>query len=263
MIPCSNPSQAFERVTASSAHGPKKGSLWRLTNHALREGVISTTRFRKDPKRKPERRSSPALKRQISGAKGGQATRAASAAKRALQARALESQNLSAIERHRRDIRRNDSAFFAPTSKPKYERAATSSPQPYWVAHGMPHAPPPALMFQHLSQPHSPHHPLEHEPWAMADHQSLSNPNTPSEVQVGFGGQAKTMVSPSTGFNSPSKDFLTEFELQHLDHEVRGLFGNHDDFTPDTPSLATEGSFSAEEMTPMTIDRMSVEPMRS
>lgn len=73
------------------------------------------------------------------------------------------------------------------------------------------------------------------------------------------------MGSP-TGFGSPSREsrgFLTEFELSHLDHETRSLFGNHDEFMPDTPSLATEGSFMSEEMTPMTMDRLSVEPMRS
>lgn len=75
---------AFERVPLSQTQGVKKGSLWRLTPHALRDGVISTTRYRKDPKRKPERRSSPALKRQMSGAKGGQATRNATRRQQAL-----------------------------------------------------------------------------------------------------------------------------------------------------------------------------------
>lgn len=69
--------QAFQRVTDRSSSS-KKGSLWRLTDDALRDGVISTTRYRKDPKRKPERRAVPALNRQASGAKGGRATRDAS-----------------------------------------------------------------------------------------------------------------------------------------------------------------------------------------
>lgn len=69
--------QAFQRVTDRTS-ASKKGSLWRLTEEALRDGVISTTRYRKDPKRKPERRAVPALNRQASGAKGGRATRDAS-----------------------------------------------------------------------------------------------------------------------------------------------------------------------------------------
>ncbi|KAK4504499.1 hypothetical protein PRZ48_005415 [Zasmidium cellare] len=75
---------AFQRVahSAINTHLPKKGSLWRLTPEALRSGVISTTRYRKDPKRKPDtRRSTPALNRQTSGAKGGRATRDATRAR--------------------------------------------------------------------------------------------------------------------------------------------------------------------------------------
>ncbi|QIW99573.1 hypothetical protein AMS68_005091 [Peltaster fructicola] len=79
---------AFERVANTSNGEGKKGSLWRLTEHAAEVGVISTTRYRRDPKRKPERRGLPAPKRQMSGAKGGAATRAAVHHKRLQEARA-------------------------------------------------------------------------------------------------------------------------------------------------------------------------------
>lgn len=254
--------QAFERVTASTLHGAKKGSLWRLTDRALQEGVISTTRYRKDPKRKPERRSSPALKRQISGAKGGQATRAASAHRRAMQARTSGAQHYGGIERHHRGMRKQEAAYFPPTSMPTSSHPATSPQQPMWMPNSM--APPPIP--HHVLQPPSPYflQPMEDDAFSTITHPSLSNPHTPNEVQVGYDGPSKAMTNSPAAFGSPPRGgFLTEFELSHLDHETRGLFGNHDEFMPDTPSLATEGSFISEDMTPVTMDRLSVEPMRS
>ncbi|KAM0720239.1 hypothetical protein Q7P37_004375 [Cladosporium fusiforme] len=259
---------AFERVTGSAAHGAKKGSLWRLTNRALQEGVISTTRYRKDPKRKPERRSAPAIKRQLSGAKGGQATRAASAARRAMQARASGGQHFSGIEQHRCGVRKHEEVYFTPTSVPTSMSASmqtanhpAASLQPGWLPHNMPPPPVPHPM----SQPPSPYfvQPMEDDSFSAITHPSMSNPHTPNEVQVGYEGHAKAMPSPPAALGSPSRAFLTEFELSHLDNETKGLFGNHDEWLPDTPSLDTEGSFISEEMTPMTMDRLSVEPMRS
>lgn len=250
-------SQAFERVTASALHGPKKGSLWRLTEQALREGhVISTTRYRKDPKRKPERRSSPALKRQISGAKGGQATRAASARRRAMLARHSGAHSLNGIKQYQRDPRNQEMPFFAPNFMPGSNRG-TASPHPGWIPHGMP---------QQKSLPPSPYYlpSTENEQFTMLPPQSLSNPHTPTEIYVSYAAPPKTLASPSTAFGSPSKGCLTEFELSYHSQAMSSLFGNHDGFEPNTPSLGTEMSFAADEMTPVSM-RMSssIEPSRS
>ena len=162
--------QAFERVAANAVHGPKKGSLWRLTRQALQDGVISTTRYRKDPKRKPERRSSPALKRQISGSKGGQATRVASAHKRAMQARALGTTNISGFERHRRALRQQEPTFLTPTSMPNSNRATAS---PGWMPHGLP-----TYLPHSTSLPASPYfvQSVEKDSFVMGPPQSMSNP---------------------------------------------------------------------------------------
>ncbi|GAB7329423.1 hypothetical protein MBLNU13_g01212t1 [Cladosporium sp. NU13] len=248
---------AFERVASSAIHGPKKGSLWRLTRQALQDGVISTTRYRKDPKRKPERRSSPALKRQISGAKGGQATRAASAHKRAMQARALGRTNISGFERHRRALRQQEPVFLTPTSMPNSNRA-TASPASGWMPHGLPsHLP------HSTSLPASPYfvQSVENDSFGMGPAQSMLNPHTPPEIHIGFSAPPK--ASPATTFDSPSKGFLNEFELAYHDQAMSTLFPNHDDFGPNTPSLGTEMSFTADDMTPMSRLSVSVEPMRS
>ncbi|KAI5199307.1 hypothetical protein E4T39_06286 [Aureobasidium subglaciale] len=68
--------QAFERVPPSNQEaGTKKTSYWRLTKHAVDYGIRSTTRYRKDSKRKTQRNPNPAPIRVQAGAKGGQATR--------------------------------------------------------------------------------------------------------------------------------------------------------------------------------------------
>jgi len=90
---------------------------------------------------------------------------------------------------------------------------------------------------------------------------SLSNPNTPNEILVGYAAPQKSLASPSAIFESPAKGYLTEFELTYHDQALGSLFGNHDGFEPNTPSLATEMSFATDEMTPAPM-RMSasVEP---
>lgn len=129
-------------MNASTHHGAaKKGSLWRLTPQALQEGVISTTRYRKESKRKSERRSSPALKRQISGAKGGQATRAAAHHRRLVQAR------LNSMQRSARNQRTGPqmSPFpGSPTSAGSCRPSASPSPAFFPVQPprmGLPHNP--------------------------------------------------------------------------------------------------------------------------
>lgn len=68
--------QAFERVPPPNQEaGTKKTSHWRLTKHAVEHGISSTTRYRKDSKRKTQRNPNPAPIRVQAGAKGGQATR--------------------------------------------------------------------------------------------------------------------------------------------------------------------------------------------
>ncbi|KAK4543348.1 hypothetical protein LTR36_005707 [Oleoguttula mirabilis] len=200
---------AFERVPPSQSQGVKKGSLWRLTPSALRDGVISTTRYRKDPKRKPERRSSPALKRQISGAKGGQATRNATRRQQALrEARSFPS--LSGRPRHLRHQRRHGPGFLSPMSYHSHQ----ASPQP----HMLPHNPPASPYFLDIE---------ETVPMPM------SAPQTPPQVQLMYDAQPKSALS--------------DFNFGHINFTNGGLIGDHDDFVPDTPSLATEASFMSED----------------
>lgn len=68
--------QAFERVPPPNQEsGTRKTSYWRLTQQAAEFGISSTTRYRKDGKRKTQRNPNPAPIRVQAGAKGGQATR--------------------------------------------------------------------------------------------------------------------------------------------------------------------------------------------
>ncbi|KAK3705897.1 hypothetical protein LTR37_013050 [Vermiconidia calcicola] len=197
---------AFEKATGN---GTKKGSLWRLTDHAMRDGVISTTRYRKDPKRKHERKGLPALKRQISGARGGQATRAATRRIKEMH-QARSSPYTSAAEHHRRHRHRGgyDSGFISPMS--------VHSPQPNMLSSG----------------PASPYFfPLEEE-YPM---QQPSNLHTPPQLQLRYDAP-------------PPKPALEKFELQHIDfHNGGGLFGDTDNMPPETPSLATDASFMSDD----------------
>ncbi|KAF2263581.1 hypothetical protein CC78DRAFT_581293 [Lojkania enalia] len=66
---------AFEKVDQPGDE-TKKGFLWKLTEEAIREGVKSTTRYRsKQPNKRGHRSGHPQPQRQISGAKGGQASK--------------------------------------------------------------------------------------------------------------------------------------------------------------------------------------------
>ena len=94
----------------------------------------------------------------------------------------------------------------------------------------------------------------------MGPPQSLSNPHTPPEIHVGYA--LPTKQSPPTTYGSPSRGYVNEFELAYHDPSM-GLFGNHGEFTPNTPSLGTEMSFTPDNMTPMSTLSVSVEPMRS
>ena len=196
-------------MTPTQAQGVKKGSLWRLTPQALRDGVISTTRYRKDPKRKSERRGLPALKRQISGAKGGQATRNATRRQQALQ-QARSHPNVSAFPTHRRQHKRQGPPFFTPTP-----------------VHSMPPSPQPGMMMP--KPPSSPYF-IDYEQ-GVGRPATLSAPQTPPDLHMMYG--------------APAKSALNDFEFSHIDFLNGGFIGNHDDFAPETPSLATEASFAS------------------
>jgi hypothetical protein len=118
-------------------------------------------------------------------------------------------------------------------------------------------------MPQQTSLPPSPYYlpSTETEQFAMPPQQNLSDPHTPNEIHVGYAAPQKTFARPSTAFD---KGMLTEFELSYHDQAMGSLFGNHDGFEPNTPSLETELSFATDEMTPVST-RMSasVEPARS
>jgi hypothetical protein len=147
--------------------------------------------------------------------------------------------------------------FLTPTSMPNSDRA-TASPQSNWMPQGLP---------SHLS--HSNSMPASHyfmqsvetNACDMLPPQSISNPHTPPEIHTGFSAPPKP--SHATIFGSPSRGFLNELELAYHDQAMGNLFGNHDDFGPNTPSLGTEISFTADELTPMSRLSVSVEPMRS
>ena len=138
----------------------------------------------------------------------------------------------------------------------------TTSPESFWMPQSM------QQQQQHTSLPPSPYYlpTTETGEFGMLPPvPSLSNPNTPNEILVGYAAPPhKSLASPSAIFESPAKGYLTEFELTYHDQALGSLFGNHDGFEPNTPSLATEMSFATDEMTPASM-RMSasVEPSRS
>lgn len=71
------------------------------------------------------------------------------------------------------------------------------------------------------------------ETTAAAAPMPMSAPQTPPQVQLMYDAQPKSALS--------------DFNFGHIDFTNEGLIGDHDDFAPDTPSLATEASFMSEE----------------
>jgi hypothetical protein len=163
--------------------------------------------------------------------------------------------HLSGTNNFQRGPLKQEAPFFTPNSMPGSNHA-TTSPQPGWLPHSMP---------QQTSLPPSPYYlpSTETEQFGMLPQQNLSNPHTPNEIHVGYAAPQKMLARPSTVFDSPSKGTLTAFELSYHDQAMGSLFGNHDGFEPNTPSLETELSFETDEMTPVSM-RMSasVEPAR-
>ena len=206
---CANTGEAFERT---QAHGPKKGCFWRLTERALREGVISTTRYRKDPKRKSTRRGAPSVKRQYSGARGGQATRAAT--------------------RRNRDLEQTRSAHHFPAIGHSHMRGLDAG---FMTPHSMCASPSPHPNTSPLHASTSPYfRALEHE--SPMPQQALSNSHTPPQLQLFY--------------DHSTKPLLSAFEFPRTDYANGRLFGDGDDGTrPETPSLVTEASpFTDDEM---------------
>ena len=60
-----------------------------------------------------------------------------------------------------------------------------------------------------------------------------SNPHTPPQLHLTY--------------NAPVKPALQRFELQHIDYDKGGLFGDCDTLLPETPSLATEASLMSDD----------------
>ncbi|KAI4715560.1 hypothetical protein E4T48_08241 [Aureobasidium sp. EXF-10727] len=97
---------AFERVPPPNQEaGTKKTSYWRLTKHAVEHGISSTTRYRKDSKRKTQRNPNPAPIRVQAGAKGGQATRR-SVRRQQMAASPLSNHSSSSEAARQRSLRR-------------------------------------------------------------------------------------------------------------------------------------------------------------
>ncbi|KAK3676662.1 hypothetical protein LTR78_003437 [Recurvomyces mirabilis] len=211
---------AFERVPPRESHGVKKGSLWRLTASALRDGVISTTRYRKDPKHKPLKRAVPALKRQLSGAKGGQATRAAQRRQQQLR-EARSYPNLNSRQRQgqqqdmRYPLRQPGPNLFTPGM---IYNGNTAIPF---------HQPPYATM---IEQPSSPYFIGMDDTMSPAPR---SAPLTPPQMLAMYDTQPKSSISDPN--------------FEHIDFTNGGMIAYQDEFEPDTPSLGTERSYGLSE----------------
>lgn len=90
-----------ERGSRANGHPALKGSHWSLSEEALAIGVESTTRYRKDNRRKAAQGSTLlSTKRQESGAKGGRATRKAAKADTRRAGRAEGSSRTGALLGH-------------------------------------------------------------------------------------------------------------------------------------------------------------------
>nr|POE62958.1 forkhead protein sep1 [Quercus suber] len=74
---------AFMRIGHRPYSRETAKTSWKLTDKAIREGIQSTTRYRKTPKQTKPREGAPAVQRQQSGAKGGQATKKTTLARQA------------------------------------------------------------------------------------------------------------------------------------------------------------------------------------
>lgn len=189
--------------------------------------MISTTRYRKDPKRKPERRGTPALNRQASGARGGRATRDATRF-RHQQRRAWNS--LQSGDGHRRIEQSRHGAPYSPYS---YNSAETSPHAGF-----APATPATSPAYPH-DLPHVHTQPL-FNPQTPPDHQAFPS-TSPSGLYLSYGETAEPKAAP-----------LATFDFLPLDYGQAGLFGNHDpelQFDPNTPtpSLVTNDSVMSDE----------------
>jgi hypothetical protein len=203
--------QAFQRVPPQESQGAKKGSLWRLTPAALRDGVISTTRYRKETKHKTPRRAVPALKRQLSGAKGGQATRNAQRRQQMLrEARSVP--NMHARNRAGHGLMH----YHSPNVYNSHAGYTTNHQQQHF-----------------MPVPEQPASPYFFETGDTILPTPQSAPLTPPQMHVMYEAAAKPAMP---GFN-----------FGHVDFIANALVGHDDKYTPDTPSMGTEASFMSEE----------------
>ncbi|KXS95762.1 hypothetical protein AC578_1723 [Pseudocercospora eumusae] len=238
---------AFIRVQPGPGSGQKKGSLWRLTDEALREGVISTTRYRKDPKRRPERRAVPALNRQVSGAKGGRATRDASRLRQQQQQQQqAQQQRYHGLPLLHHRSRRSDRHRHGPAYSPYGVRSAPHSPV------GQPHFIPPMSTPQPPSHPPSPYFNIvEDNQIPFGDELTPTGFALPGQQPAPL---PENSIYPFDDSNTKPSS-VTSFEMLPLDLTQAPLFGDHDPelaFDPNTPtpSLMTEESFMADESVP-------------
>ncbi|KAI2083834.1 hypothetical protein LOZ36_005352 [Ophidiomyces ophidiicola] len=107
------------RDVSSPGTLPKKsGNVWVLTESAIKYGVESTTRYRKQgAQKKPTRSENPAPQRQRSGAKGGRATKKAAKFRRALrEAQRVEDNRYSS--NHFKSEFMNDVTIHTPYDEP-------------------------------------------------------------------------------------------------------------------------------------------------
>ncbi|SMR41429.1 unnamed protein product [Zymoseptoria tritici ST99CH_1E4] len=205
---------AFQKVP-----GVKKGSLWRLTDDALKRGVISTTRYRKDPKRKIERRSAtPAPKRQESGRKGGRATRDATRMRQ-------QHRNAHSVPA---PYRRSERNYNGQTYSPYSAHSNSASPA---MQSSSPHTSSPYVVG--LDEPAS-------YPVAMSVGQT-----PPTQMQVMYDNQSKAPAP------------MQSYEFLPIDYSHGGFFGTSDpelgghlDPNTPTPSLMTEGSWPMDDGMP-------------
>ncbi|EMC99522.1 hypothetical protein BAUCODRAFT_339570 [Baudoinia panamericana UAMH 10762] len=202
---------AFEKAPPNPLHSSKKGSLWRLTSHAVENGVISTTRYRLPSKLKSIRRGAPAIKRQISGAKGGQATRNTLRHQRALrEARSFPSMHR---QHQRQQCERPPSRLCGAEmwAPPRFQQALPHV-QPGITAAPLFAPPPPP--------PSSPYFTI-YDDYPM----SQSAPQTPPTQMP--------MLYPDHTLHKPSA--LPDFTFGHIGG---GIIGDHDGFIAEmlTPS---------------------------
>ncbi|KAL0256314.1 hypothetical protein SLS55_008707 [Diplodia seriata] len=217
---------AFQKVEQPAGEDSKKSNMWCLTGEAIREGVKSTTRYRKKEQQKRGSKNShnpnhrPSAQRQAAGARGGDATKR-STEKRQVQQRQQSEQELF---EHGLGIIRD--ASLNPEDEPcanpyMLEPIAEGSHTPYvyplrdYMQHNLAHSEAsdsrctslsPAALTPYQSFPQSP---MQDQSWGcntMSDVPSLFAPTTGyfAGGPLGSGCMGLTPPSPSDGGDPPT-----------------------------------------------------------